>query len=236
MLRVIKSTSPMSLGSWALVGFSVTSTATAPCNSWPTGCAAPGCVGSPGSRNCRRRSPVGSWAPIPRPCCPPPARRSGRRRRRALRCGYASSAVASAAAALRLGERDNRRRRDLDSIAVAALAVELAATLASDDAQRQAGIDEAPHGQTTLRTTAPLVLLLTSLLLPGRLGRTLSAVGSLALLGDGVGDAHSRAAARRPIGEAAASQPPFRAAGQSAAAGDTIEGPLGSDSPVELLS
>jgi hypothetical protein len=62
--------------------------------------------------------------------------------------------------------------------------VELAATLASDDAQRQAGIDEAPHGQTTLGTTAPLVLLLTSLLLPGRLGRTLSAVGSLTLLGD----------------------------------------------------
>ena len=166
MLRLIKFTSPMSLGSWALVGFSVTSTATASLQfvgdrlrrSWPRGFArltqlpaafAGGFIGTYTAPLLSATS-TPHWAAAPK----------------SLAVRYASSAVAAAAAALRLGEQDNRRRRDLDSIAVAALAVELAATLASDDAQRQAGIDEAPHGQTTLRTTAPLVLLLTSLLLP----------------------------------------------------------------------
>jgi hypothetical protein len=184
MLRLIKFTSPMSLGSWGLVGFSVTSTVTASLQlaaeqlgcSWLRGVARfmqlPAALagGFMGAYTATLLSATSTplWAAAPK----------------SLATRFASSAVASAAAALSLGERDDRRRRDLDSIAVAALAAELTATLTSDEAQRRAGIDEAPHGQTTLGVAAPLVLLLTSLLLPGRLGRTLSAVGSLTLLGD----------------------------------------------------
>lgn len=186
MLRLIKNTSPMSLGSWALVGFSATSTVTAILQfvadrlrcSWMRGIArltqlpaalAGGFMGTY-TASLLSATSTPSWAAAPR----------------SLAVRFASSAVASAAVALRLGEREHRRQRDLDSIAVAALAAELAAILASNDAQRRAGIDEESYGETAMETTAPFVLLLASLLLPGRLGRTVSTVGSLALLGGGL--------------------------------------------------
>jgi hypothetical protein len=86
-------------------------------------------------------------------------------------------------AALGLGERDAARRRDLDSIALAALAVELAAALSGEDVHRRAGIDDVPRAETTPGTIVPLALLGSSLLLPGRLSRAASVVGSLATLG-----------------------------------------------------
>jgi hypothetical protein len=186
MLRLIKSTSPMSLGSWGLVEFSVTSTATALLQlaadrlrcSWLRRVArltqvpaalAGGFLGTyTASLLSATSTPL--WAAAPK----------------SLAVRFAASSVASAAAALGLGEQDGRRRRDLDSIAVAALAVELAATLESERAERQAGIADAPPRQTAEPMAVPLALLLASLLLPGRVGRTVSAVGSLALLGSGL--------------------------------------------------
>ncbi|HET7883091.1 MAG TPA: NrfD/PsrC family molybdoenzyme membrane anchor subunit [Acetobacteraceae bacterium] len=186
MLRVVKSTSPMSLGSWGLVGFSAASAVTAALQfvtdrlrwSWPRGLArvtqlpaalAGGFIGTyTASLLSATSTPL--WAAAPK----------------SLAVRFASSAVASAAAALRLGERNGRSRRNLDSIAIGALAVELAATLASEDAQRHAGIAQTPRLETQLDNTLPLVLLLASALLPGRLGRGISAIGSLAVLGGGL--------------------------------------------------
>lgn len=183
MLRLIKTTSPMSLGSWALVGFGLTSAVTAASQwaavrlgcSWLRGAAriaqipaalAGGFMGTyTASLLSATSTPL--WAAAPK----------------SLAVRYAASAIASAAAALGLGEQDERRRQDLDGIAIAALAVDLAATFAGEDAQRRAGIDDAPHAPT-LDVIVPLVLLVGSSLLPRRLGRAASVVGSLALLGE----------------------------------------------------
>jgi polysulfide reductase-like protein len=186
MLRLIKATSPMSLGSWGLAGFSVTSAVTASLQfaadrlrfSWLRSlarltqipAALTGAFMGTYTASLLSATSTPLWAAAPK----------------SLAVRFASSAAASAAVALGLGERNDRRRRDLDSIAVAALAVELAATLASEHAECQAGIGDASHSQTARPIAIPLVLLLTSLVLPGRLGRTLSAVGSLALLGGGL--------------------------------------------------
>ena len=131
MLRLIKATSPMSLGSWGLAGFSATSAGTALLQftadrlrySWLLGlaritqvpAALTGAFMGTYTASLLSATSTPVWAAAPRN----------------LAVRFASSAVASAAAALRLAERTDRRRRDLDSIAVAALAVELAATLAS---------------------------------------------------------------------------------------------------------
>jgi protein NrfD len=179
MLRLIKTTSPMSLGSWALVGFGLTSAVTA-ASQWASGCSwlrgAARCVQIPAAlaggfmgtytASLLSASSTPQWAAAPK----------------SLAVRYAASAIASAAVALGLGERDERRRQDLNSIAIAALAVELAATLSGEDVQRRAGIEDAPHAPA-LDATVPLVLLVGSSLLPRRLGRAASVVGSLALLG-----------------------------------------------------
>ena len=157
MLRLIKTTSPMSLGSWALVGFGLTSAATA-ASQWAAsflGCSwlrrvarltqIPAAVvgGFMGTYTASLLSATStpSWAAVPK----------------SLAVRFASSAIASAAASLGLGERDEERRRDLDSVAIAALTVELAATLSAEDVQRRAGIDDAPHAPN-LDAIAPLVV------------------------------------------------------------------------------
>jgi hypothetical protein len=94
---------------------------------------------------------------------------------------FAAASVASAAAALRIGEHRDRRARDLDSIAIAALAVELAANLSSDHAQRQAGVRSSPSTRDSLGIVLPLGLFMASLVLPGR-ARKLSEAASLAAL------------------------------------------------------
>jgi protein NrfD len=186
MLRLIKSTSPMSLGSWGLVGFSATSAATALLQfaadrlrfPWLRGvarltqvpAALAGGFMSIYTASLLSASSTPLWAAAPK----------------GLAVRFASSAIASAAASLSLGERNDWRRRDLNSVAIAALAAELTATLASEHAEYQAGIDDASHRQTAAPMAVPFALLLASLLLPGRLGRTASAVGSLALLGGGL--------------------------------------------------
>jgi hypothetical protein len=82
---------------------------------------------------------------------------------------------------MRLGARCNRRARDLDSIAIAALATELAATLHFDHAQRQAGIRISPSTRDKLGVALPLSLFLVSQLLPDR-ARKLSKIASVAAL------------------------------------------------------
>jgi len=93
---------------------------------------------------------------------------------------FGASSVASAAAAMVLGERSTRVGRDLDSVAVAALAVELAATLASVDSYRR--LDSDAMAGETLGAALPLGMLLGSLVLTrGRL-RWLSSAASLTVL------------------------------------------------------
>jgi protein NrfD len=183
MLRLFKTTSPMSLGSWGLVGFSIMSSVTAALQfvttrlggPWLRGLARiaqwPAALGggfmSIYTASLLSATSTPTWAAAPR----------------SLAVRFASSAVASAAAALRLGEHDERRRHDLDSIVVGALATELAATLAFDEGQRRTGIGDRPREPTPPGMIVPLVLSVGSLLLPGRLGRTASAVASLTVLG-----------------------------------------------------
>ncbi len=76
---------------------------------------------------------------------------------------FGASSVASAAAALGLGERCTRVGRDLESVAVAALAVELASTLASADSYRR--LDSDAMAGETLGAALPLGMLLGSLVL-----------------------------------------------------------------------
>jgi hypothetical protein len=99
----------------------------------------------------------------------------------AVRFGAAS--VASAAAAISLGEGHRRTGRDLDAIALTALAMELAATLASEETQRRAGIRTKAPTAGNVAMVVPLGFFLVSLLWPRHRSRTLSAMGSLATLG-----------------------------------------------------
>src|SRR4051812_3833566 len=142
MLRVFKPTSPMSLGSWVLGAFGGFRAVTAgaqfvadrvPGFGWlhrltrvgalPAAVAGMGMGAYTASLLAATSTPL--WAAAPK--------------RLALRFG--ASSMASAAAAMALFERNARVGRDLDSVAVAALAVELAATLASRDSYRRLDSD-----------------------------------------------------------------------------------------------
>jgi formate-dependent nitrite reductase membrane component NrfD len=183
MLRLVKATSPMSLGSWALVAFGGASMVTA----------APNLV--PGRRGIGTR-----WlhsfvrvAQIPAALAggvlatytaslfsatSTPLWAAGAK---SLAVRFAASSIASAASALRLAEPGGRRRRDLDSLALAGLAVELAAILASDHVQRQAGVRDKPSSRDIAGVAVPLGLFLASRVLPRR-AQPLSQVAALAAL------------------------------------------------------
>ena len=181
MLRVFKPTSPMSLGSWILVTFGGLSAVTAgaqfiadraPGFGWlrwlaragalPAAVAGTGMGTYTASLLSATSTPL--WAAAPK--------------RLAVRFG--ASSVASAAAALGLGERSTHVGRDLDSVAVAALAVELAATLASADSYRR--LDSDAMAGETLGAALPLGMLLGSLVLTRGRFRLLSNAASLAVL------------------------------------------------------
>jgi formate-dependent nitrite reductase membrane component NrfD len=178
MLRLVKATSPMSLGSWALVAFSGASVATAAPFLLPKG---------------RRLRALARMAQIPAALAggvlatytaslfsatSAPLWASGAK---SLAVRFAAASVASAAAALRLGEPSHRRQRDLDTIAVAGLAVELAAILASDHAQQLAGVRSAPSSRDIAGAAVPLGLFLASAMLPRRV-QALSQVAAVAAL------------------------------------------------------
>jgi formate-dependent nitrite reductase membrane component NrfD len=201
MLRIAKATSPMSIGTWILMGYSAFASLGAvaqfaadrmPGRRWlrrgaraasvPAAVAGAGLSTYTASLLSATSTPL--WAAAPK----------------AMAVRFGSSSIASGAAALSLGERSPRLRRTLDTVTVAALATELAATLASHERYRTAGVDEALNtragqverwGATRLGTIAPLALLGASLLLrPKREAvaverprDTLSTVASLGVLG-----------------------------------------------------
>ena len=145
MLRVVKATSPMSLGSWALVGFGGSSAVTAALQ-----LAAERVHGRGWMRGLARIAQLpaaltggllASYTASLLSATSTPRWAVGGRSRAVQ---FAGASVASAAAAMSIGEDCDRRARDLDNIAIAALTVELAATLASDHAQRKAGIHHSP--------------------------------------------------------------------------------------------
>ena len=185
MVRLFKTTSPMSLGSWTLVGFSGASTITAAAQfvldrarlgGWPQALARMtqlpaaflGGVLATYTASLFSATSTPHWAATPV----------------SLAVRYASASVASAAAAMNLGlGRNSRLGRDVDSIAIAALAIELAATLAANQTTRRAGIGQA-HSErgSAIAIAAPLGAFALSLLCPRGRSRLLATAGSIAVL------------------------------------------------------
>jgi formate-dependent nitrite reductase membrane component NrfD len=180
MLRIFKRTSPMSFGSWILVGFGGISGLSAaaqfladclPRFGWlrrtasvtqvPAAAAGAGLSTYTASLLSATSTPL--WAAAPR----------------GLAVRFGASAIASAAAALALLESSPRTRRKLETVAAAALATELAATVASNRTYDEAGVAEAQKGAwgtaetvgaTGLGVLLPLGLYAASLALGGRGG------------------------------------------------------------------
>ena len=189
MLRVAKSTSPMSIGTWVLMSFSGFAGLSAAAQfgadrgwGWmrraarvaqvPAAVAGAGLSTYTAALLSSTSTPL--WAAAPR----------------ALAVRFGSSSVASGAAALSLGERRGRNRRALDTIALAALATELAAATASHRTYRRKRVSAALDGgwgqaerlgATGAGTLLPLGLHAASLLL-GRRAPALSGLASLAVL------------------------------------------------------
>ena len=189
MLRVAKSTSPMSIGTWILMSFSGFAGLSAAAQfgadrGWrwmrqaarvaqvPSAVAGAGLSTYTAALLSSTSTPL--WAAAPR----------------ALAIRFGSSSVASGAAALSLGEKPGRSRRALDTVALAALAAELAAATASHRTYRRKRVSAALDGgwgraerlgATGAGTLLPLGLHAASLLL-GRRAPALSGLASLAIL------------------------------------------------------
>jgi protein NrfD len=195
MLRAFKTTSPMSIGSWILVGFGMFSGATAlgqwiadhaPRFGWPRGlarvmqlpAAAAGCGLATYTASLLSATSTPLWAAAPG----------------ATGVRFGAASVATAAAALSLLEPPRgRTRRDLDRIAVTALAAELAAILAAERRYEATGVSAAlqtPAGAfdrivgTGVGAVLPLGLHLLATALAPR-SATLSRLASLAILAGG---------------------------------------------------
>ena len=169
MLRVAKATSPMSIGTWILMAFSATALPAwaaqvgadlAPRLRWLRPVArvahAPAAVAGMGlsvyTASLLSATSTPTWAAAPR----------------ALAVRFGASAVAAAAAALRLGERDRAAQRALEGVAAAALVVEFAASQVQERRLHEAGLEQASRGgwgkveayvATGLGVAAPLALL-----------------------------------------------------------------------------
>ncbi|MBL6458718.1 polysulfide reductase NrfD [Belnapia sp. T6] len=194
MFRIAKSTSPMSIGTWILTGFSLFGGLAAglqfladrmPWRRWPRRAARaaslPAAVAGAGMSTYTAALLAATstpfWAATPR----------------ALAVRFGSSSIASAAAALSLGERPGPRQRALDAVAVAALAAELAAASGQHRQVEQAGVSGATEGRwgqaerigaTGIGTMLPLGLHVLSLAEGGHPG--LSRLASWAILGGGL--------------------------------------------------
>ncbi len=148
MFRVAKGTSPMSIGTWILTVFSGAAFATAglqaladrfPRFGWARrlarGTQVPAAIAGAGlgtyTAALLSATSTPLWAAAPR----------------MMAARFASSSVVSGAAALSLGERSGRRRRSLDALTLAALAVELAGTVASHKMYVKHGVDGALEGR-----------------------------------------------------------------------------------------
>ena len=190
MLRLFKLTSPMSIGSWVLVAFAKFSVLTVaadllgrfPGLRWlralgriarvPLALSGAGVGTYTASLLSATSTPL--WAAAP---CATAVR-------------FACSSVAAGTAAMALGEKRTGIGRDLDKIALAALVLELAATVAADETYRRTGVAPAQEtlpgridetGATVLGTVLPIGLLALSLAGPGR-SRVLSGVAALLAL------------------------------------------------------
>ncbi len=184
MLRVFKTTSPMSFGSWTLVGFSGVSTITAvlqfaldkvQAGTWPRTLArlmhVPGAL--LGGVLATYTASLFAATSTPRWAATPVT----------LAVRYASASIASAVAALRICEDRRDLSRSLDGIAIVALATELAATLTGEEAAKRVGVGEAASECTNVMAIlVPLGLFALSLLgrRPPRWLSTAASVGVLA--------------------------------------------------------
>ena len=192
MLRIARRTSPMSIGTWILMSFSGFAGLSAVAQflsdrvagmGWmrrvARGAGVPAAIAGAGlstyTAALLSATSTPLWAAAPR----------------SLAVRFGASSVAAGAASLSLAERSGATRRKLNSIAVAALAAELAATLASHDTYRRTGVAEALDGGwgkvdrigvTGLGTALPLGLQLASFALARRKPGILSDVASVAVL------------------------------------------------------
>ena len=196
MLRLFKRTSPMSIGSWILVGFGMFSglvavaefAARVPGLRWLRGFArvaqVPAAVSGAGistyTASLLSATSTPLWAAAPR----------------ATAVRFGASSMAAGAAALSLGEGRSRLGRDLDKVALLALAADLAATLSQDEQFRRKGVDGAlvdgalqtfpgmiqELGADAFGTVLPIGLFATSLALTRRRSRVLSGAAALATL------------------------------------------------------
>ena len=216
MMRVAKKTSPMSIGTWVLLGFTGPAMLAGaaqlvsdmrPRLRWPwrvaraaqvpAALAGIGLATYTASLLASTSTPL--WAAAPQ----------------SLAVRFGASSVASGAAALALGERSERSRRALDALAVAALSVELASSVWSHETYAAAGVEEAlegvwgsveKYGVTGLGVAMPLALKLAGLAFGGR-GR----LSSWAVLAGSLMLRVSIMGAGRRIGPAAGHQFPFLA-------------------------
>lgn len=177
MLRVVKGRSPMSIGTWILSVFSLGALPAAMAQAvgdlfglgWLKSVArlahAPAAAAGAGlsvyTAPLLSATSTPTWAAAPR----------------AMAVRFGASSVASASAALLLGERDSAVRRALGTLVATALATEFAATTVQDAALKRTGVDQAKHtawgrAETLLATglgvIAPLALLGLSLATRGR--------------------------------------------------------------------
>ncbi len=190
MMRVAKRTSPMSIGTWVLLGFAAFAMPAAAAE-----------LGAPYVRRAgllRRIARVASmpaavfgaglgtytaallaatstplWAAAPR----------------SLAVRFARSSIAAGASALSLTEATPRTRRALDAVSLIALTTEAVAASVSHRTYRRAGVASAldsPSGRVEhwgahiAGTIAPAILKAAALALGSRRGRVLSGLGSLA--------------------------------------------------------
>ena len=191
MLRIAKGTSPMSIGTWILMSFSAFAGVTAVSQflsdrvSWlrwmrgparlaqvPAAISGAGLATYTASLLSATSTPL--WAAAPQ----------------ALAVRFGSSSVAAGAAALSMREACRPVRRKLDTVAMAALLIELVATRISHRTYQRAGVDEAldgiagqveKWGATNFGVALPLGLHAASLAL-SRCPNTASGIASLAVL------------------------------------------------------
>ena len=189
MLRIAKHTSPMSIGTWILMGFSGFAGASAAAElfsnrlTWlrwaariaqvPAALTGAGLGSYTATLLAATSTPF--WAAAPR----------------MLAIRFASSSIAAGASALSLLEPDAGMRRRLDAVATVALATELVAGAVADRTYHRTGVADARNGfygrmeqigVTGLGCALPIALHAAGLLAGRRTARTLGAVASVATL------------------------------------------------------
>ncbi len=193
MLRVAKATSPMSIGTWVLMGFSGFATVAAagqagadrwPKRRWMRGVATAAGVPAAvlGSGLCTYTAALLSATSTPVWASAPAT----------LAVRFASSSIATGSAALALGERDPAVRAGLDAVQAVALAAEWAVAATVKRHHERAGVEgayDSPSGKvetyvaTGLGVVVPLALLAASGLMEKRPRALSVAAGLLTLVG-----------------------------------------------------